>query len=69
MEILRSKVRAAIKRLPNKKAPGIDGISAELIEAGEEPKVKSFTSLCKKSLQKRDGQRNGLGQCSYLFQK
>lgn len=41
-------VRMAIKALKSRKAPGVDNITAEILQAGEEHTTKIFHNLCNK---------------------
>ena len=53
LSVLKSEVQAAIRKLPNGKAPGCDAIQAELIKKGGENVVEFFTKLCNKILEEK----------------
>ena len=43
---MRSEVEAAIKKLKKRKAPGIDNISTEMIQAGGEVTIDIMYRIC-----------------------
>jgi hypothetical protein len=51
MDFLEQEVRTAIKGLKPKKAPGIDNVTAEMIQAGGDSTVKVMHTLCNKILE------------------
>ena len=53
LKALKSEVQAAIKNLPNNKAPGCDEIQTELIRKGGEKMADFFTKLCNKILEEQ----------------
>ncbi|CAF4091748.1 unnamed protein product [Rotaria socialis] len=59
-DILYSEVQAAIQALKRNKSPGSDGITAEMLQAGEEQLVQQIHKLCNKAMAWRyDSRRMG----------
>ena len=69
LEPLRSEVEWAINSLKDRKSPGCDEITAEMIKASGEAGITYYHKICTKYGRQGNGQKNGNEQCLLYYLK